>query len=130
MLIADTIQNWLSWCRTAYKRMRHKPILSVDALKQRLDSGHDVMVLDVRTAKEFASEQGHTSTACNIPLEQLLRRIHELDDYIQRPIAIVCHTDKRSLQAARVLTRHGFTDVHVVRGGITQWNRRGFPVER
>jgi len=53
----------------------------------------------------------------------------EIADYVERPIAIVCRTDRRSAKAARLLTRKGFVDVHVVKGGMTDWNQAGYGIE-
>jgi len=63
----------------------------------------------------------HIEGALNIAVEELPKRIDELTDYIERPIAIVCRTDRRSAKAALLLAEHGFHDVHVVRGGIIKW---------
>jgi len=52
----------------------------------------------------------------------------ELTDYIERPVAIVCRTDRRSVKAALLLAEEGFADVHVVRGGMTAWLDEGWPV--
>jgi len=58
-------------------RLRQKPMLSIPQLKQRLDSGEDVLVLDVRGATDFTGEQGHIAGAINIPLEGLPARLAE-----------------------------------------------------
>ena len=57
-------------------------------------------------------------------------RMAELGDYLERPVAIVCRTDRMSAKAALLLTEEGFADVHVVRGGMTKWNEAGLPVKR
>jgi rhodanese-related sulfurtransferase len=41
----------------------------------------------------------------------------------------VCRTDCRSTKAARLLARKGYSEVRVVKGGMTDWNARGYPVE-
>jgi uncharacterized membrane protein YdjX (TVP38/TMEM64 family)/rhodanese-related sulfurtransferase len=110
-------------------KLRSGPMLRVKELKQRLDAGDEVMVLDVRAAPEFVGEQGHIPVAQNIPLEELAGRISELSDYLEKPVTIVCRTDRRSARAARILVRNGFADVHVVKGGMTDWNQHGYPVQ-
>ncbi|MCX7148245.1 MAG: VTT domain-containing protein [Rhodocyclales bacterium] len=112
------------------RRMRRAPMLGVEDLKRKLDAGEDLLVLDVRGVKDFCGEQGHIAAALSIPLEELPRRATELDAYLKRPIAIVCRTDKRSATAAQLLSAKGFSDIRVTRGGMTEWNRSGFPVER
>ncbi len=108
-------------------KMRQGPTIDIPELKKRLDSG-ETLVLDVRTAEDFVGKQGYIEGALNIAVEELSERIDELSDYIERPIAIVCRTDKRSDKAALLLAEHGFHDVHVVRGGMTQWIAAQLPV--
>ena len=110
-------------------RLRQGPMLSIPELKERLDAGEDLLVLDVRTAEDFIGEQGHIAQARNIPLEELPTRIDEILDWEEKPVVLVCRTDRRSAKAAQILARHGFADVHVARGGMTDWNANGFPVE-
>lgn len=110
-------------------QLRRGPMLSVEELKQKLDNKEDLLVLDVRTADEFVGEHGHIKNATNIPVENLADRTDELTDRLERTIAIVCRTDRRSAKAAQILARKGYADVHVVRGGMTQWNEAGYAVE-
>jgi uncharacterized membrane protein YdjX (TVP38/TMEM64 family)/rhodanese-related sulfurtransferase len=111
-------------------RLRERPMLQVAELRQRIDCEADLLVLDVRTAEDFVGEQGHIDGAVNVPLEVLETRIESLGDDPERPIAIVCRTDRRSAKAAGLLARRGFADVHVVQGGMTAWNAAGWPVAR
>ena len=110
-------------------RMRRGPTLSVEELKQKLDNKEDIMLLDVRTANEFCGEQGHISSAVNVALEALPACMGRLSDYTEKTIAIICRTDVRSNKAAQLLTKNGFADVHVVKGGMTDWHKHAFPVE-
>ena len=110
------------------RKLRGKPMLAVDTLKRQMDAGEDVLVLDVRSATEFVGEQGHIAIARNIPLEELSARLAELEDYRKRPIHLVCRTDRRSAQAARLLAEAGFADAHVIQGGMTAWRAKGWAV--
>ncbi len=109
-------------------RLREGRMIDVDVLKARIEGDEGVLVLDVRTAEEFTGELGHIDGARNLPLQGLPKRIDELAEYEERPVLVVCRTDRRSRKAARILARNGFADVHVVRGGMTEWNARGYPV--
>ncbi len=110
-------------------RYRRGSVLTVDELKQELEKNQEIVVLDVRTVKDFVGEQHHISGAINIPLEQLSERLNELVKHQEHKIVLVCHTDRRSTKAAQVLGKNGFADVHVVLGGMTDWNKKDYPVD-
>jgi uncharacterized membrane protein YdjX (TVP38/TMEM64 family) len=110
-------------------KLRRGPMVEIPQLKQRLDSGEDVLVLDVRTAEEFVGEQGHIASATNIPVEDLAERLDEISNYRERPVVTICRTDRKSANAAQILTQHGFVDVHVARMGMTAWIKQGYGIE-
>jgi len=110
-------------------KLRRGHMLDIPQLKQRLDAGEDVLVLDVRTPEEFVGEQGHIGVAINIPVEDLAARLAEISDYQERSVITVCRTDRKSAQAARILAQNGFADVHVARMGMAAWIEQGYEVE-
>ena len=110
-------------------KLRSKPMLGITELKQKLDAREDLLLLDVRSAEDFVGEKGHIAGAINIPLEELGSRRDELAEYLERTIIIVCTTDRRSSKAAQLLARTGYADVHVAKGGMTEWNQNGYPIE-
>jgi len=129
VLIALALLAAVAFLPRLIARVRQRPWLDVDALKDFVDNGEGLLV-DVRTAVDFIGEQGHIHGALNVPLENLELRLEELGDDLQRPIAIVCRTDRRSAKAASMLARRGFNDARVVRGGMTAWLEKHWPVER
>ena len=109
-------------------RLRLGPSLEVEALKEKLEQEPDLLLLDVRTAEDFAS--GHIAGARNLPLEMLKSRLEELAPYQESPVAIICTTDRRSRKAAQLLGKAGFADVQVVSGGMSRWQALAFPLEK
>lgn len=102
--------------------------LDAAELARRLDADQSPLVVDVRGADEFEGELGHIDGAVNIPLDELENRLEEIP--ADRPLALVCRTDRRSLAAARQLRSRGYPDVAVVRGGMTAWRAgEGAPSE-
>ena len=111
-------------------KLRRGPMIDIPEFRQRIDSEKNLLVLDVRTAEDFVGEQGHIEEAVNIPVEDLQKRLDEIGNYLEQPVAIVCRTDKKSAKAALLLTEEGFADVHIVCGGMTKWIEAGLPVIR
>jgi uncharacterized membrane protein YdjX (TVP38/TMEM64 family)/rhodanese-related sulfurtransferase len=110
------------------RKLRARPMLEVLDLKRQLDAGEDVLLLDVRTLAEFTADLGHIAQARNVPLEELPGRLAEFEDCKQRPVRVICRTDRRSAQAARLLAEAGFSNAQVVRGGMTAWCAHGWAV--
>ena len=103
--------------------------VETDNLKRRLDRSGAVTVIDVRGPDEFAGPLGHIADALNLPLSELPSRLSEINALKDRPVVVVCRTDKRSAVAAQTLRAAGFKQVSVLRRGMEQWNEAGFPVE-
>lgn len=93
--------------------------ISVEELKQRLDRGDNLFVLDVREPHEYqiCNLGGHL-----IPLNDLPKRVSELDP--SKEIVVHCKMGGRSAKAADFLRQSGFTKVHNLAGGITAWAER------
>jgi uncharacterized membrane protein YdjX (TVP38/TMEM64 family)/rhodanese-related sulfurtransferase len=95
-------------------------------LKARLDEADDILVLDVRTANDFSGDGGHIPGARNVPVEDLGGRFAELEDWRDRPLAVLCRTNKKSAKAVEHLRAQGFTNVLLVDDGMAGWSRNGF----
>lgn len=70
--------------------------------------------IDVRTAGEFNSHK--LKGFKNIPLQGLKNKTGDLSNEL--PIVLMCASGSRSMAAARVLKKAGFTDMINVKGGI------------
>jgi adenylyltransferase/sulfurtransferase len=93
------------------------PQMSVTELKQKLDAGEDVFILDVREPYEYQIAQigGHL-----IPLGELPNRLGELDT--AKNIVVQCKSGGRSQRAAEFLAQNGFSKLHNLAGGILAWS--------
>lgn len=128
-LLALALLGMVAFLPRLIGRLREGPMLEVDELRARLDRGGDLLLLDVRSLAEFCGKHGHILGALNIPLPSLPQRLDELVPYLESPIAIISHTDKRAREAALLLGEQGFGDAHVVKGGIQAWHQAGYPLE-
>ena len=104
--------------------VRRGPSIDVTELKRRLEQ-QQTLLLDVRTEKDYQDE-GHIEQAVNIPVETLEQELAQLDNYLDKSISIICRTDKRSAKAANLLLKHGFQDIRVVQGGMTDWAKKAY----
>ena len=91
--------------------------MDVDTLAARLA---EVQVVDVRGQDEW--EAGRIDGSRHIPLDQLSRRLDELDR--GQPIVAVCHYGQRSTDAAALLRDNGFR-AESLDGGLDAWGGSG-----
>jgi adenylyltransferase/sulfurtransferase len=93
------------------------PEITVKELKQKMDEGEDINVLDVREPHEY--EVANIGVKL-IPLGELPRRLAEFDQ--NGNFAIHCKTGGRSAKAVKLLQDAGFGNAYNVKGGITAWS--------
>lgn len=86
-------------------------------LQQRLASGEELCLLDVREDEEL--EICRLEGAIHIPLSELSVRISELDPEV--PVVCVCHHGIRSASVATALVGLDFDQVLNLTGGIDRW---------
>lgn len=86
----------------------------------------DVVLIDVREQVEY--DAGHIPGVVLIPLGEVPSRMSEIPT--DKTVIITCRSGNRSGQATDFLRANGFTNVHNMSGGILDWERAGFPVEK
>lgn len=87
-------------------------------LRARLAAGERVVVIDVRSAEEFAA--GHIQGAIHIPLAELVAYPSQLP--LHRPLVTACGKGGgRSEGAAVALAAAGALDVGFLEGGTLGW---------
>lgn len=93
-------------------------LLSAEQAHERIQSGDSLIILDVRTADEYA--EAHIPGAMLLPNED----IGDTPPYIlpvrDAEILIYCRSGNRSAQAAQKLYNMGYTNVYDF-GGINSW---------
>ncbi|MDH3583044.1 MAG: molybdopterin-synthase adenylyltransferase MoeB [Phycisphaerae bacterium] len=90
--------------------------ISARELKDLLDAGEDIFILDVRNPNEY--EICHLEGTL-IPVSELESRLEELDR--DADIIVHCKMGGRSARACEVLKAQGFERVRNLQGGILAW---------
>ncbi len=87
----------------------------------------EVQLVDVRTVKEF--NENYIEGAHNIVFDNNFdQKISNLKK--DKPIIVYCRSGGRSAKCAKILEEKGFSKIYDLKGGITQWKKDGFEVER
>jgi rhodanese-related sulfurtransferase len=89
-------------------------------IKQRLDAGEDLLLIDVREPEEV--EVAAIKQAEVYPLSQAEGWIDSLPQ--DRELVIFCHHGGRSAYAAGELAQRGHTNITNMTGGIDAWSEQ------
>ena len=92
--------------------------ITPEKAKARIDSGDEIIIVDVRTEDEYNS--GHISNAILIPNETITDKMPDLLPDLDAEILVYCRSGNRSAQAAKKLIAIGYTKVYDF-GGIVDW---------
>ncbi len=93
--------------------------ITVQELKQRLDSGEDIILIDVR--------EPHEREICHIggilvPLGTIPQKISDLAQYKDKEVIVYCRTGGRSSNAVAFLKEQGFVNPRNLVGGVHAWS--------
>ena len=100
------------------------PQISATELKQRLDQGDDIQIVDVREAHELSVAK--MPGTIHIPLGQVLSRMSEIDP--NRETVVHCKMGGRSARAIDALQRSGFKGKLMnLKDGIIGWSNEVDP---
>lgn len=94
--------------------------ITVQELKNRIQAGEHLHILDVREPAEYAETN---MGAKLIPLGDVLNmQVDEIEDWKEEEVIVHCRSGVRSLKACLMLEQLGFKNCKNLEGGILAWN--------
>ena len=95
--------------------------ITVDQLREMMGNDSNLVILDVRNPYELEDKSlGHIDGVINIPVQELEKRLSELDEFKDNDIAVICRSGRRSGIATDMLVKNGFHAANVL-GGMIQY---------
>lgn len=107
--------SFFSWAQD-----KKVPGITVQQLITKIGNDTNLVILDVRNPQELDGPLGKIDGAINIPVVSLELRVHELDYYKDREIAVICRSGRRSKRATEILLQNGFNAENVL-GGMKEY---------
>lgn len=97
-----------------------------DGLCKTLQQNPGYILLDVRSKGEFEDTSsfkslniGHLKGATNIDINELSKRLSEIEAYKNKPVFVYCSHSQRSRRVSKMLADSGFAHVFNVNGGVS-----------
>jgi rhodanese-related sulfurtransferase len=103
------------------------PEVDASTLSKWVFETKDLVLIDVGTPGDFA--EGHIPGSISLPLgasfEEEMKNLPKGKTYI-----LICPTGRRSATATKLMMQQGFEKVYNLKGGITNWIRKGFKIAK
>ncbi|MBW4083626.1 rhodanese-like domain-containing protein [Paenibacillus sp. S150] len=97
--------------------MNEIPQITAAQLRQRLESGEDLVLIDVREDEEVAA--GMISGAQHIPMGEIPQHTGELPK--EAELVFICRSGARSQRVCEYLRQFGYRTSNLS-GGMIEWN--------
>ena len=104
----------------------HVNELSVEQVKQKLDSGDNLQVIDVR--EDYEWQHGCVPNAIHLSKGVIERDIEALITDKQKPLVLYCSGGFRSIISAYNLQKMGYVNVWSMSGGLRNWMAIDYPI--
>lgn len=101
--------------------------VGVEEFAEVLSNGENTLLLDVRTAGEYAEAHLRGALLIDVNSDTFQTAVRRLLPR-GKTIAVYCRSGRRSLRAAELLQKEGFKVVNL-KGGILVWKQEGRLVE-
>lgn len=101
--------------------------VTLEYARKELEAGKATLI-DIREPQEHAT--GVAKGARLLPMRQLAGRVGEIPNDPKTPVLLICNTQNRSSATLKFLLGKGYTNVRYVRGGMSEWSQRGWPLIR
>jgi rhodanese-related sulfurtransferase len=101
---------------------------NVEDVKNKMDSGEKITLVDVREESEFAKD--HVPGAIHLGKGIIERDIEARVPDLNAEIVLYCGGGFRSALAADNLQKMGYTNVISMDGGIRDWREKGYPLTK
>jgi membrane protein DedA with SNARE-associated domain/rhodanese-related sulfurtransferase len=120
---------WKYFNRRRFLRKLRISRISPEELRQKMDAGEDVIVVDLRHASEFEAEPETIPGAVHMDTGDLEEAIEVIPRDRDIVLFCSCPNEATAAQMALRLRSLGITRIRPLAGGLAGWRGLGFPVQ-
>jgi len=104
--------------------------ITADELKQMMDNGHKMMIVDLRQPLDIQADPYTIPGALRVAMEELEQRHHEIPKDQDVILYCSCPNEATAARMALLLKKNGITRVRPLAGGVDAWRERNFPLQK
>jgi len=99
--------------------------INAEDLKEKIDSGDELIIIDVRNKQEL--QRGKIEKSINIPLDNFENEVKEKVSDKNAEVYVYCLSGSRSMLAAQIMESMGYKNVYNLVSGMLAWRIKHFP---
>jgi membrane protein DedA with SNARE-associated domain/rhodanese-related sulfurtransferase len=127
LLFSYIAYRW--WERRRFLAALDMARISVEELRQQMDTGAAPLVVDVRSSTARTLELRRIPGALHVPVQDAARHLSELPRDREIILYCTCPNEASAAKVARLLMNNGFERVRPLKGGLEAWIDAGYSVE-
>jgi membrane protein DedA with SNARE-associated domain/rhodanese-related sulfurtransferase len=104
--------------------------ITADQLKQMMNNGHEMMIVDLRQPLDLQADPYTIPGALRMAVEELEHRHREIPRDRDVILYCACPNEATAARMALLLKRNGITRVRPLAGGVEAWRERNFPLQK
>jgi len=110
----------------SFQGVKAQSVEQISPIKAKLMARNGAMMIDVREPDEVKALAYDVDGIVNIPLSEFQNRLNEIPK--DKKIILACRSGNRSMRAATILAKSGYTQVYNMEGGIKGWQAKNLEV--
>jgi membrane protein DedA with SNARE-associated domain/rhodanese-related sulfurtransferase len=103
--------------------------ISVDDLKQKIDGGEELTIVDLRGSLDFEADPEWIPGAFRMDSRELREKTDRLPHNREVILYCTCPNEATSASVALLLRKKGIKHIRPLKGGLDAWRERGYPLE-
>jgi rhodanese-related sulfurtransferase len=128
LLVVASVAGVAWRIRSRRRREVEQYLIDADALHALLEPEAKVLVFDVRQPLDLLAHSEMIPGAKRIPPKDLLADPSLLSDSVDAVVYCTCEDQKTSVEIVQRGLSLGFRRLKVLRGGLSAWKAKGYPV--
>lgn len=128
LLVLAVIGAVMRTIRARRRREIEQYLIDADSLRALLEPEARVLVFDVRQPLDLLAHSEMIPGAKRIPPKELLANPSLVSDEVDTVLYCTCEDQKTSVAIVQHGLSLGFRRMKVLRGGLTAWKEKGYPV--
>jgi len=131
LALVSALVVWIAYKYTARRKFLHDlrvSRISVDELKQKLDAGERLAIVDLRHDLDIKADPEIIPGAMHVDPKRLTEKTGLLPFDREVILYCTCPNEATSARVAQILRGHGIKRIRPLQGGLEAWRERGYPM--